>query len=61
MYLVKATKTLRVSREGELEGLDIHEHGGPAYHWEFGSSGYSTPPTDSTSVGAGAKVPDSVS
>ena len=31
MYAVKATGTLRVSREGELEGLDIHEHGAPAY------------------------------
>jgi hypothetical protein len=30
------TKTLRVSRDGELEGLDIHEHGTPAYHMEFG-------------------------
>jgi ammonium transporter, Amt family len=25
---------LRVSREGELEGIDIHEHGAPAYHPE---------------------------
>jgi hypothetical protein len=31
MYGVKATGTLRVSREGELEGIDLHEHGGPAY------------------------------
>lgn len=31
MYAVKATGTLRVSREGELEGLDLHEHGMPAY------------------------------
>jgi Amt family ammonium transporter len=31
MYAVKATGTLRVSREGELEGLDIHEHGMVAY------------------------------
>lgn len=31
MYLVSLTKTLRVSREGELEGLDLHEHGIPAY------------------------------
>lgn len=31
MYAVKATGTLRVSKEGELEGLDLHEHGGPAY------------------------------
>ncbi len=34
MYGVKATKTLRVSEEGELEGIDIHEHGSPAYHPE---------------------------
>ena len=27
MYAVKATGTLRVSHEGELAGLDIHEHG----------------------------------
>lgn len=31
MYGVKATGTLRVSEAGELEGLDIHEHGMPAY------------------------------
>ncbi len=31
MYAVRATGTLRVSREGELEGLDLHEHGIPAY------------------------------
>ena len=31
MYAVKATGTLRVSKEGELEGLDRHEHGGIAY------------------------------
>jgi Amt family ammonium transporter len=34
MYAVKATKTLRISEEGELEGIDIHEHGAPAYHPE---------------------------
>ena len=31
MYAVKATGTLRVSPEGELEGLDLHEHGSSAY------------------------------
>ncbi len=31
MYAVKATRTLRISEEGELEGIDVHEHGGPAY------------------------------
>jgi Amt family ammonium transporter len=31
MYAVKATGTLRVSKEGEVDGLDLHEHGGVAY------------------------------
>jgi Amt family ammonium transporter len=31
MALVNLTGTLRVSKEGELQGLDIHEHGIPAY------------------------------
>jgi Amt family ammonium transporter len=36
MYAVKATGTLRVSRQGEIEGLDLHEHGGPAYPEQMG-------------------------
>jgi Amt family ammonium transporter len=39
MNLVKMTRTLRVSEEGELEGIDIHEHGAPAYHPEPGYTG----------------------
>jgi len=31
MMLVKATGTLRVSAKGEIEGLDLHEHGARAY------------------------------
>lgn len=31
MYAVKLTGTLRVSAEGEREGLDLHEHGAAAY------------------------------
>jgi Amt family ammonium transporter len=31
MYAIKATGTLRVSPDGELEGLDLHEHGISAY------------------------------
>jgi Amt family ammonium transporter len=31
MYGVKLTGTLRVSKEGEMEGIDVHEHGGTAY------------------------------
>jgi len=34
MRAVKLTGTLRVSEEGELEGIDIHEHGSPSYHPE---------------------------
>jgi Amt family ammonium transporter len=31
MYAIKAMGILRVSKEGELEGLDVHEHGLPPY------------------------------
>ena len=31
MYAVNATGTLRLSEEGELEGMDLHEHGISAY------------------------------
>ena len=43
MYAVKATGTLRVSREGELEGLDLHEHGMLAYP-EYVIHGYDPGP-----------------
>ncbi|MBX7159842.1 MAG: ammonium transporter [Acidimicrobiia bacterium] len=53
MYLVKATGTLRVSREGEIRGIDIHEHGAPSYHMEVGAgTGYyiAPGPDDYTAV-----------
>jgi Amt family ammonium transporter len=31
MYAIKAMGVLRVSKEGELEGIDVHEHGLPPY------------------------------
>ena len=34
--LTKFTIGLRVSKEGELEGLDLHEHGGGAYPEQMG-------------------------
>ena len=54
MYAVKATGTLRVSKEGELEGLDLHEHGGPAYPEILIGSGHGV--TSSSSTG-GATAP----
>jgi Amt family ammonium transporter len=43
MYAVKLTGTLRISREGELEGLDLHEHGMLAYP-EYVIHGYDPSP-----------------
>ncbi len=61
MYAVKATGTLRVSRDGELEGLDLHEHGMPAYP-EYVIHGdtpthYMAPPTPAP-VRVGVPVPN---
>jgi Amt family ammonium transporter len=57
MYAVKATGTLRVSREGELEGLDVHEHGMLAYP-EYVIHGYEpTPQMTPSGVPAAARVP----
>jgi len=49
-YAVKLTRTLRVSEAGELEGLDIHEHGGPAYHMEIGMGTSYTPQQGAASL-----------
>jgi len=54
MYLVNATGTLRVSREGELYGLDLHEHGINAYP-EYVISSLSSSPSP-----AGSAVRDEV-
>jgi Amt family ammonium transporter len=48
MYLVKMTGTLRLSVEGELTGLDIYDHGAPAYHPEYAYMGYSPLPPGKT-------------
>ncbi len=42
MYALNSLKLLRVSREGELEGLDLHEHGISAYP-EYVISSFVTP------------------
>src|SRR5262245_27333917 len=55
MFSLKAIGALRVSEAGELEGLDIHEHGAPAYHPEYAYMGYS--PIPSSAAGLGGEVP----
>ena len=52
MFGIKAIGMLRISEEGEREGLDIHEHGAPAYHPEPSYEGYS--PLPPGPVGANA-------
>jgi Amt family ammonium transporter len=47
---IKGSWGLRLSREAELEGIDIYCHGLPAYHMEFGQGFSYTPP----SAGGGA-------
>jgi Amt family ammonium transporter len=59
MYAVKATGTLRVSRAGEIEGLDLHEHGMLAYP-EYVIHGFDPSPTATASRGAGVAVGQSV-
>ena len=49
MWLVNLTGTLRVSKQGELEGLDVHEHGIPAYP-EFLLTPSATPHGQSSAV-----------
>jgi Amt family ammonium transporter len=42
-WTLKAFNALRVDHDGELVGLDMHEHGVHAYHMEFGQGvGYTT-------------------
>jgi len=60
MYAVKLTRTLRISEAGEIEGLDIHEHGAPAYHPEPGYAGYSPVPSVKAINGGGFRGPDFV-
>jgi ammonium transporter, Amt family len=53
-YALKMAGTLRVSKEGELEGLDFHEHGGTAYPEILIGSGHGVTSSSSASAGAAA-------
>ncbi|MDQ6799118.1 MAG: ammonium transporter [Actinomycetota bacterium] len=55
MKMIKSIKGewgLRISQDGELEGLDIHEHGSPAYHMEFGQGMTYSSPAGLSSIGS---------
>ena len=56
MYAVNATGTLRVSEEGELYGLDLHEHGISAYP-EYVISTVNRPAGMSAPLSAPAELP----
>jgi Amt family ammonium transporter len=53
--LVALTGTLRISPDGEVEGIDLHEHGGAAYHMEIGA-GMTHPTPVSSSLIEGGKI-----
>jgi Amt family ammonium transporter len=53
MFSLKAIGILRISEEGEIEGIDIHDHGAPAYHPEYAYMGYSPIPTVMEGVAPG--------
>jgi Amt family ammonium transporter len=57
MFAVKALGVLRVSEEVELGGIDIHEHGAPAYHPEFAYMGHSAIPSGSPT--SSVRIPSS--
>ncbi len=44
MFGLKSLGILRISEDHELEGIDIVEHGAPAYHPEYAYMGYSAIP-----------------
>jgi len=56
MYAVNATGTLRISKAGEIEGLDIHEHGMLAYP-EYVIHGYEPAPMHPAGAVAKSSVP----
>src|SRR5215212_494305 len=56
MFGLKFMGVLRISEAEELEGLDIAEHGAPAYHPEYAYMGYSPIPSNLEGVAPGLSV-----
>jgi Amt family ammonium transporter len=55
-YALKMAGTLRVSKEGEIEGLDLHEHGGPAYPEQMGGGSGSMGVSSTKPMGTAAQA-----
>jgi ammonium transporter, Amt family len=55
--VIDAFGILRISREGELEGIDLHEHGTVAYHTEFGYGMSTTSPPSEDGASGGVHAP----
>src|SRR4051794_7939716 len=53
MFSLKFLGVLRIKESEELEGLDIAEHGAPAYHPEYAYMGYSPIPSNMEGVAPG--------
>jgi Amt family ammonium transporter len=53
---IRGSWNLRLDKDGELEGLDIVEHGTPAYHVEFGYGMSYTTPTGAGSPFGGSAL-----
>jgi Amt family ammonium transporter len=62
MFGIKAIGMLRISEAEELEGLDIAEHGAPAYHPEYAYMGYSPIPAalEGTAPGITTAAPSDI-
>jgi len=61
MYAVNATGTLRISKEGELRGLDLNEHGGVAYPEMMSPGGIPTHVVEPPMPARAVQVPASAS
>jgi Amt family ammonium transporter len=60
MFGIRAIGMLRIAEDEERQGIDIAEHGSPAYHPEYAYMGYSTIGIElaERTTGAGAPVPE---
>jgi Amt family ammonium transporter len=56
MYGTRKLGVLRISPEGEIAGLDVTEHGAPAYHPEPSYDGYSPIPAGAPNPPSGAPI-----